>query len=774
MLYRKMLRDLKKNGVQFLSIFIMTMLAMIVVCGFDSSDHGTSESAAEYFEGTNYKDIDVSGDLFTNKSIGMLELEDGIAAVDGILTYQGKTVLDKERPLLISFISSNRVSRFHVIEGEGFSPGSHDVWVEYRFAAARNIHPGDTFSYTIDNQTYRKKVAGTIYYSEYMYYIPNSTYPEPEYGEHGFIVMDIGEAPVSTQCYDRLIVDLADVTHQGKHLTAEDNIRMAEMKSVITKRFDNSRLLVTTKTEDDIYTGYINAMESSSAISSVFLVLFMLAASLGIITTMTRLTSNQRTQIGTLKAVGFSRRKIILHYMSFSVSITLLGAIVGAVIGSYAFGSYLNATLDYYYQNPLLRLEPTMKSVWMILLSVGTCAVVTYLSTIKILRQNASTILSQEPPKSVGMGLLERLPFWNKLSFASQWNVRDVRINKLRSAVSIFGILICSMLLFSAIGFSECLHAVPPWMYGQLIRADYRITLEDDISYEAAYDYARQYAGQLVENKPVTLFSASAESAREVFVLDEGNLFTLQNEALNTLALPDDGVVITSRIMDLLGVKKGDPIRFRVAGDPRIYTTHIVNVSRQASNQGILLSRKSFEKLGGTFAPNLIFTNKYVPSDLKQRVDISSVETKKILKEAQDNMNSTGYAITAILIIMGVVMGAVVLYNLGVLSYIEKVREIATLKVLGFQSLNIRYILLQQNLVITAIGALLGIPLGRVILALLVDMFSGTDTDIIIKLSALPYIGAVLGTFLVSVIINIFVSSKVKSIDMVEALKGVE
>lgn len=774
MLYKKMIRDLKKNGIQFLSIFIMTCLAMIVVCGFDSSDHGTSASAADYFEMTKYKDIDISGSVFTNKDLEMLELVDGISGVDGLLSFQGKTILDKERPLLVSFISSNKVSEFYVMEGKGFNKGSHDVWLEYRFAEAMNIHPGDKFSYTIDNKSYEKTVAGTIYYSEYMYYIPNTAYTEPEYGEHGFIIMDIGEAPVSSDMYDHLIVDLTDVSRQGKRLTSKDEKIMLDMKSVIMKKFDNTKLLVRTKTEDDIYTGYIHTMDANTVLSTIFLVIFMSAASLGIITTMTRLTSNQRIQIGTMKALGFSRKKIIYHYMSYSVSVTFLGAVIGAIIGIFALGSYINSITDYYYQNPLIRLQPTLKSIWMILLAVGICAVVTYVSTIKILKQNASEILRQEAPKSIGTGVLERFPFWKNLTFASQWNIRDVRINKLRTAVSIFGILVCSMLLFSAVGFSECLHAVSGWMYGELIRSDFRITLEDDIPYEAAYDYSKEYSGQLVEYREVTLFTDSAESVREIMVLDEGNLYTLQDEKLKFMEVPDEGVIITSRITDLLGVKKGDRIRFRVAGDSKVYSSYIAGICRQASNQGIIMSRKSFEKLGGTFLPNLIYTKRYVPEDLKKKVDVSSVETKELLREAQDNVNSTGYAVTAILIVMGVAMGSVVLYNLGVLSYIEKVREIATLKVLGFQSLNIRYILLQQNLVVTAIGALLGIPLGKAVLDVMVDLFAGTDTDITINITFVPYICAVLGTFLVSVIINVFISSKVKSIDMVEALKGVE
>ena len=311
-------------------------------------------------------------------------------------------------------------------------------------------------------------------------------------------------------------------------------------------------------------------------------------------------------------------------------------------------------------------------------------------------------------------------------------------------------------------------------MYGELIRAEYRITFEPGISRSTVYDYAREYEGQMVEEVETTLYSDTTESVRPMIVLDKGNMVWVEDESLSYIELPENGIALTSRLTDMLGVKVGDTLRWKIAGNEKVYSAPIAVIVRQATDQGILMSREYWESIGGDFEPNLVYTRKTVPTDLKNRPEVSSADSTETLKTALENINIMGYAVTAIMIAMAVVMGVIVLYNLGVLSYIEKVREIATLKVLGFQTGDIRRILLQQNLTVTAIGAIAGVPFGIITLDMLVDLFTGADGEMIVRFSVMPYVYAILGTFLVSVLVNLYITLKVKKIDMVEALKGVE
>ncbi len=772
MLVRKVLRDLKQNAVQFFSIYIMTLLALFVQTGFETSNVGSAYSAAEYFNITNYKDLDIRGAVFSYRDIEMLENMPGVKNVDAMARAAGKITLDKERLLVLNYIDGNEVSQMYLTEGEAYRPGVSGCWVEARFAEPMGIKPGDVLSITSGSITLKEEVKGIVYCPEFLYYVPNETYAEPEYGTHGFVIMDISEAPAGVG-FDKLIVDLSDVRNNGVLLSDEEKRVMKSMRAEITRRMDDPNIIVRTKEEDEDYIDYAGSLDYGDAIATFFPLTFLAVAMLGIVTTMTRLTEKQRVQIGTLKALGFSKRKITLHYMSYAVIIAILGCISGIIIGPLALGNYMNELNDYYYQNPMQRLQFTENTLFMSIVAVTLCVLVTFISTRKILSENASKILQPEAPKFTSVSFMEKSWLWKKLKFATRWNIRDVRRNKLRTAVSLAGILVCSMLIFMALGFYESLATAPEWMYGEIFRGNFQITF-NDAPYGTVYDYAKEYQGQMVQSSEITLYNNRAESVRELTVLDDGKLFLPENEELEYVDIPRSGVMLTSRLVDYFDIKEGEYIKWKLPGSSREYSAPVVRICRVATGQGIIMSRHAYEEIGGEFAPNCIYTEMSVPTSLKNRPEISSVDSREKLQTAMKNTNETTSIASYILAAIAIVMGVVVLYNLGVLSYIEKTREIATLKVLGFHSGSIQFILLQQNLVITAVGAVLGIPLGIIMLDALADMALGIYSDMIVEPSIIPYLGAILGTFAVSVLVNVYVSSRVKSIDMVEALKSRE
>ncbi len=772
-LLKKVLRDLRNNGIQFFSIYIMTLIALFIQTGFESNLIGIVYSAAEYLTDTNYKDLSVEGRVFSNEDIESIKGIDGISAVNGIARATGKISLDKERLLVFGFLDGNDVSKMYLTDGTFYKFGMDGCWVEEKFAEPMGIRVGDILSMTMGNVTYKEEVKGIVYCPEYLYYVPNATYVEPEYGSHGFVLMDISKAPKGTG-FDKLIIDLRDVTNNGSQLTDDEKRIMSEKRAEVERLLDDQTVNVYMKTDDENYSDYVGSMESSGAIATVFPMVFLAVALLGILTTMTRLTENQRVQIGTLKALGFSNRKVMLHYTSYAVITAFFGVISGIIVGPLTLGNFLNEMDAYYYQNPYARIQLTPNTAVIGFVAVFLCAAVSYLSTRKILKENAARILLPEAPKYDKRSKFESSKIWASFNFATRWNIRDVKRNKLRTAVSVAGILVCSMLIFMALGCYEALAGQPRWMYGEIIRADSRISFADGTPYGTVYEYNREYQGQMVQSTSVTLYTDQEKIIRYMTVLDDGNIFLPETEELEYATIPENGVMLSSRLVDYLGVDVGDRIYWKLQGSTKEYSAPIAGICRVASGQGIYLSRAVYEDLGGEFTPTHIYTNKHVPSSLKKREEVDSVNTTEELAEALENSNGSAYYSSYIIAVVAVVMGVVVLYNLGVLSYIEKVREIATLKVLGFRSGNIRFILLQQNLVITAMGAVLGIPFGVVALGQLTDMIMGIFSDMVVRPSAVTYLGTVVGTFLVSVLVNIFVSAKVKTIDMVEALKSRE
>ncbi|MBO6127593.1 MAG: ABC transporter permease [Pseudobutyrivibrio sp.] len=774
MLLRKVLRDLRRNAVQFVSIFIMTFFAMLISAAFDAENYEYGLMGTKYLEETNFKDMDIQGDEFSFAQISALEQMDEIQSVNGIIRATGKITLDKERPLVLSYIDGNDVSKMKLIAGEPYTKGAKGAWIEERFATPMGIKVGDVINITTEGTSFKEEIKGIVYYPEYLYYIPNDTYSEPEYGTHGFVVMDISEAPYAEIKYNQLVVDLKEVKGQSLSLTEEEKNYMLLMKQKIIDKLDNKKVIVKTKTEDDMYDGFAGSVDSTDALSNTFTFLFLLTAVLGIITTMTRITSNQRSQIGTMKALGFSDKKITIHYLSYSVIVTALAAIIGTFAGEYTLGLYLIDLDIYYYQNPYTSPALTSKSVIMPLLAVIISGATTFICTRKTLLERAADILRPEPPKNNSGGVLEKTKIWEHLGFSTRWNVRDIANNKLRAIMSILGIAVTSMLLFSAVGFYELLAGQSTWMYDELLNTNYKILFTEETDYGVVSDYAKEYKGQMVESVTVTVNSDNGERVRPLIVVDEGNIYRFEDMNLEYFELPDNGIIVTSRLKDSLGLELGDELRWYMPGDTYEYSGKIVGFCRQALDQGFIMSRTAWRNIGGDFRPNIVYTNITVPTTLKDKDGIIAVNDKDMLVRSAEADQETGYSISIILIVIATVMGAVVLYNLGVLSYIEKVREIATMKVLGFQSFNIRLILLQQNLSITAIGAIIGVPTGNLVIKGLDAAYFVDTSDVISDLSPIPYLAAVAGTFIVSMLINAFVTSKINEINMVEALKGVE
>ena len=772
MLYRKMLRDLKQNLVQFLAIFVMTFLAMMVVEGFDSESVGSSVSMERYLQETNFKDLEIQGASFSYGDIETLRHLPGVEDVDGIYQTSGKATLDSERKLLLNYIESSQVSTMHLVEGEPYQEGIAGIWLDARFCEAMGISVGDTIRISTGNVSFQEIVKGIVYSPEYIYYIPDASYVEPVYGEYGFAYLDIGERPQSEDGFNKLLVKASGVKGQLS-LTEEEQRLIDTLRPEIKEALEDENLVVLTKTQDDGYHYYLEQLNGGNAIGVVFPIMFFGIALLGILTTMTRLTARQRTQIGTLKALGFSNRTIMLHYMSYGVVIAFLGAVLGGITGYYTLGMLRYDDTMYYFCNPYECLMLSPKPFIDIAAITGLAALTAYLSNKRILTENASNILKPEPPRVTDAGWLEKTPVWNRLGFATRWNLRDVWRNKLRTCISIFGVAICTMLLFSALSFYECLEFRPLWMYDELVKAKYKIEFHEDADYGTVYDYAEAYSGQMIEEAEATIYGKTGERAGTIVVADRGNCYLYQDMDGEYRQMPEKGAAISYKMAKLLDLQVGDYVTWKLAGEKETHSARITEIYKNPVTQGLTFSRSTWEQMHNTFEPTEIYTNVTVPEELEERQEINAVHMTGRLKAAMESVNEINYALSEYMIVAAIVLGIVVLYNLGMLSFVEKAREIATLKVLGFQTVTIRQILQQQNLAVTAVGILPGIPCGFCLLQQLLEMM-GEDVDFLIELSPMPYLVTVLGVFMVSVLVNGYISSKVKLINMVEALKGVE
>lgn len=770
----KLIRDLKANFVQFLAIFVMCFFAMFMMESFDSIVSGLGNSTDEYLTDTNFMDMRISSEGFSREDLLTVKSIPGVRNAEFRYTTNGKIRLHgEEKKLEFNFIEENDISKMIVWKGEPFKKDTHGIWIDRYFSDKQGIDIGQKLTLICDGVEFDEIVTGIIENPDHMYFMIDSTYTEPSVGSYGYAFLDSGDYPGSDFKFDKIYIDLNDVTSQFD-LSETEKKKTEDIKVVIKDLFSGMNVECVSKKNDEGHDSIHADLDSDEVLGIVFPSLFISIALLGIVSTMTRLVLKQRTIIGTFKALGFSSKVVFIHYIAYSVIVCVLGCVLGAVAGWYTLGKYIFDIMKLYYCNPYDRMEVSSNVVMMIVIVALMSAGTNYISCRKLLSLRASEILRPAPPVMAGAGFIEKTFIWKKLSFATRWNIRDINRNKVRTLAGILGVTLCTALMFTAFGMDELNKGVEKWKYNELTPSDYQIGFSADTDYNTVYDYCMLFKGQMLQTVETDVMKDSDKRLYYVNVVDKGNLLHFQDPDGNYMELPDEGAAASARVMEELGVKNGDIVSFRLPGVKKEFKVKIYSVYKVPSEQGIAMKRSYFESIEGEFRPNVVYTNMTVPKKfITERPEVISVFAKEEYIRAMKLKNASTEQEVYYVMVIAVLLGVVVMYNLGILSFVEKIREVATLKVLGFSTGNIRWILNQQNIIVDGIGTAIGLVLGKKILVFTMENIDYAS-DFIYQVSIVPYFLAFMVSFVLSVVVNAIISSRVKSINMVEALKGVE
>lgn len=772
-LRRKMLRDLRSNFIQFLAIFIMCFFAMFILQGFDASTEGFGRALDRYYHETGFADLILTSDGFTSDDLITIKSDPGVEAAELRASYVGKARLKEEKKVQFNFINENTISRMHLYEGEPYTPGATGIWIDRDFSLRQKISVGDNLELNCEGLEFTETVRGIMDNPDHVYFIVDGSFSDVDRGAYGYAFLDSGEYPGKKLVYNSIYVKLKDVKNQF-YLTEKEKDLIKKSGTDLSSYFSKNTMTFTTKMKEIGYISVNDDLASNMTLERVFPVLFIIIAVLGIITTMTRLVMKQRTIIGALKALGFSRLTVTLHYMSYSIVVSLLGGISGAVAGWYILGITLGKYMKDFYIIPGARVMVSSRIFLVIIFLVLLSGFTNFISCRKLLMKNASEILRPEPPKETGAGALEKSFIWKHLSFATKWNIRDMYRNRMRTAAGILGITLTSGLLLTSFGANDLIKNGEKWEYRELIAASHVITFEAGTDYGTIYDYAREFNGQMLEEREAELSCGDNSTIWNVTILDQGNLYRFQDGNGNFVTLPEKGIALSRRAAELLNARVGDVVSFRLSDGSGKGSERVELIYTSPGTQGIAMRRSVYESFGLSFIPDAVYTLMTVPmSYASDRDEIANVISKESLIRAMHRKKKGTSDEVVYTMTIAIIIGIIVMYNLGVLSFIEKIREMATLKVLGFETARIRWILQQQNIFITGIGTVLGLSTGLRILIILMSSLA-VDGDYIYKISPGSYILSFLLSFVLSLIVNALISSKVKDIDMVEALKGVE
>ena len=761
-LSKKRLRDIRQNKMQFFNIFIMVFLGVFVFAGIHAYMDGMEKSADKYYENNNFQDIWLSGENFSNEDLEKVKNTENVKNAERLLTIKTELENKDDVTLDTNFIESNNISKMYVVDGEEFCKDKKGVWFDSYLAKNLDLKVGDEITFTYQNMKITEKIIGLVNTPDHVYFVKDDTEIFPTHKNYGFIYLSINELPQwMPQIFNQIIVDVDNIDKTQKtKADLENNIKSA--------------IAVTDRESSVSYKGYNSEIEEGTTYSGVFTFLFLFIAVLSVTTTMNRFVKKQRTQIGTLKALGFKNRKIINHYVGYGFIISLAASLVGLLAGRFILGGFfLNMEMSYFevpvYNTVLIPVVYILAIAVVVLITL-----VTYLSCRSILKESAVDALRLEIPKVKNTKFdLTTKGIFKKASISTRWNLRDVGRNKGRSLMAIVGITGCTMLMLCAFGMMDTMKSYLSWEFDKISNFEYKLSLSNNYTNEQFTSIIEKYGNQTSESFGIEIKNGDKKETNTLTVNDAPDKLKYTNHSKEYMDLKDDGIYITEKLSEKYDLKVGDEITWHIFGDDNWYTCKIAGLNRDPQNQQLNMTRKYFESLGFTYRADVLYTD----DDLSNTKTIDGVDTIQSianLKQGMESMLETVQMMIVLLIVVSAILGFVIIYNLGILSFTEKQYQFATLKVLGFKDKQIKNIFVKQNLWLTVVGIVFGLPFGFLMLDYIFKSALGDNYDFNAYISLISYLYATLGSLVVSVVVNKVLSRKVKSIDMVSSLKGNE
>ena len=789
MLKKKMIRDIKQNLSQFITIFLMVFIGVMAYSGIESYMTGMKQTADNFYGEYNLQDLNVMG-LLTKENIDTIKQIKNVNNAEGKLNVSAVLEDNNDITISMNFIEENKISKFYIVEGKEFDANTKGTWVDNFFAQENNLKIGDVLKIKYDGYVFEEEIVGFINVPDHVYDVKDESQLYPDHKTFGFAYTSVNELEeyIQKQVMKEMNITSTSIFKQYmKNFNYKDYIKynyimvdvdgeekVNEVKNNIEEKIKNVVLVDIKDTPS--YSQYQGEIEEGETYIGVFSGLFLFIALLSVITTMTRVVKKQRVQIGTLKALGFKQNKIILHYIGYSFWISLVASIAGIFAGRYFIGNVFIGMEMSFFQIP--NGVPVIKNDSYIVAALVVLCVsfVTYLATRKILKEKTAETLRNEIPKVKNNSLnITTVGLFKKMSFSTKWNIRDMFRNKARTITGIVGVTTCAMLIVCAVGMLNSMNYFIDLQFNKLFNFDYKLSLKSDISNEALKELTDKYGDNTSESLYIEIKNENGDKdSNNIFVTDSKEYVRFVDDKDNFIEVnSNDGLYVTYKLAKTKGYKIGDEIIWHISGDNKYYTSKIVGFNKDPQNQNVTMTRKYLESLDIEYKPDSIYTNTDL-SNVKEINNVDVISNIEELKEGMSSMLETMQTMIVLIIFIAIVLGAVIIYNLGILSYSEKQYQFATLKVLGFKDKQIRKIFIKQNNIVSVIAIILGLPAGFYLTDWLFKTAIKDSYDFGAHINIETYIFAAIGTFVISYIVSKLLAKKVKKIDMVTSLKGNE
>lgn len=811
-LLKDSIKEIKNTYKRFISILLMAFLGVGFFAGIRAASPDMLDTIDQYYKEQNVYDIEIISTLgLTDEDVKAISQLENIETVDASFETDGK-IETENKETIVKLITIGELNQPVLLEGN-LPIKENECLVEQGFLTANNKKIGDTIQLDIettrddngDEIQYLKnnemKIVGTVksplYISRdrgtsnlgagkinYYAYIPKENVNTQNYTKIYVKVKNADKYITSKNDYENYIEEVKDnieqITDAEKELTDARN-KVGEI--------ENPKWYILDRNSNAGYVGFIQDTKSIANIGKVFPLVFFAVATLISLTSMTRMVEEQRMQIGTLKALGYNQTQIMGKYILYASLASIIGGITGMCVGFVTLPRILWALYCMMYQ---ISDSISIGFKWQIggagLLIISICIIgATFYAVIRELKSTPATLMRPKAPKAGNRVMLEKIPFiWKRLNFSHKVTVRNLFRYKKRFIMTIIGIFGCTSLIVTGFGIKDSIKVILPNQYDKVFTYDLQINLKN--TDEIASIKENDKIEKVVETYMTSAKGINGEHEEDIQVIvPKDNFDGLINindvKTKEPLQMKDNDIYLTDKVAQLLGVQAGDKITLR-NNDNEEYEAEITQVVENYVQHYIYMSKTTYENLTGkTYKTNVLLT---------QNVELTEAEEEKLVKSLMEKDSVTAISrstslmqtlddtlqlldyVVLILIVSAGLLAFVVLYNLANVNISERIRELATIKVLGFYDNEVYNYIVRETTILTAIGIVLGLAGGYCLNYFII----GTCEINVLRFAKIvrpvSYLYAIIITIIFTVIVNIATYFALKKIDMIESLKSVE
>ena len=767
-----------KTSKRFLSILIIVLLGVGFFAGIRAVSPDMEKTLDSYYDETNTYDIMITSNYGVSDAIlNQLEEEydiEGTYNFDAITTKK-----DDYATKILSYDKNDKLNQPKLIKGK-MPEQENEVVVDNDYKDIIKI--GDEI--TIDSPLVKEKTLTVTGYVESPLYISterdSTNLLSGTIDYYLYMPTENIISPEKTTAYIKLNTTESRFTKDyEKEIRKEKKKIRQELKD---EKLEGQTWYVLDINSNTGFYQYKQDTERIDNVAKVFPLVFFIVAVLICLTTMTRMVEEERSQIGTLKSLGYKDSAIMFKYVLYASLATIIGGMIGVLIGyrllpDIVFEMYKNMyrigdiKLSYYssltFQGMMIALLCTLGA------TIYTCR--------KTLKESPANLLRPVAPAPGKRVLLEKIPcIWNHLSFSYKVTVRNVFRYKKRFLMTIIGIAGCTGLILAGFGLKDCIVKMVPHQYEEIFNYQVKVTLDENKTKDTINKIKENKKVKdllQIQEESITLDNKDTNQSITLIVPKDGvdGFIKLQDRKSKEKYQLKDGVIVTEKLANLLDLEEGDTLKFTGTDT---YTEKVSNITENYLFHYIYLPK---EKYKGTYNTVLLKTKnmtekqeKNFANELKEIPGVSNITfTSSTRHVFDDTMDSFAY-VSLILIISAGALAFVVLYNLSSINISERRRELATIKVLGFYDKEVYQYINRENTILTVIGILLGLGVGNILTMYIIktcelDMLMFDPT-----IAPLSYLYAILITAAFAILVNIILYFSLKKIDMIESLKSVE